>query len=158
MQKSFCLPSTSRVAPEATALMRRLLNTRGVDEMESSFVLFVVVRVLTSRSELRLILVRILFVLLSRAGPVADLSQTVALAERLIGHVLERLRQLARTPSCILREIIFTGWKLLANFHSLFTVFVPIELRRHKHQLLLTRSLRYRNYILGHFTWNSIFR
>lgn len=44
-------------------------------------------------------LTRVFLVLERRPGPVADLAQTIALTEGLVGHILELVRHLAGTPS-----------------------------------------------------------
>lgn len=59
-----------------------------------------IVSILTPRSELRLVLVIVvLLVSLSRSSPITDFSETIALAEGLVWHVLESSRKLAWSPA-----------------------------------------------------------
>lgn len=81
--------------------MRRLLDACIVNQVERSLVLIVIIGVLAAAAELTgiLVVVILLVVALCGSSPVANLAETVALAERLIRHVLESIGQLAWSPA-----------------------------------------------------------
>lgn len=81
--------------------MRRFLDASSVHEVERRLILVMIVSILTSGSKLGLVLVVVVLLVVSsrRSGPVADLAKTVALAERLIGHVLEGVRKFTWSPA-----------------------------------------------------------
>lgn len=77
--------------------------------MESALVLLVEIGVRTvALAKLRRIFVGISSVLIGGAGPVSDLTQSVALGKWLVRHIFEDFRHRTRTPS---RWIVLNRWR-----------------------------------------------
>lgn len=81
--------------------MRRFLDPCSVYEVEGRLILVVIIGILAAGSELGLVLVVVVLLVVAsrRSGPVTDLAKTVALAERLIRHILEGVGEFTWSPA-----------------------------------------------------------